>query len=184
VAFRNIQDLKAVGIRLKSSNTQRPTDIGFSDGWFTAELTLPVTIVTYNSEPTFLNLTAYEMCPDFENNYQICSFVFFMESLIDHPEDVKELRSNGILLNRLGSDEEVANLFNNISTDLVPNPIIHADVIQSINDHYCNKYKTWIAQRFHTHFSNPWAITAFLAAFTALALTFIQTWFTVNPSRK
>ncbi|XP_024625175.1 UPF0481 protein At3g47200 isoform X2 [Medicago truncatula] len=180
---RNIQDLKAVGIRLKSSNTPSPKDIHFSDGWFTAELTLPMIIVTDSSASTFFNLTAYEMCPDFENKYEICSFVVFMESLIDHPEDVKELRSKGILRNKLGSDEEVAHLFNIISTDLRKSGTYNK-VSENIHKHYRNKYKNWIAQRFHTHFSNPWAITAFLAAFIALALTFIQTWFTVNPPRK
>ncbi|PNX67704.1 hypothetical protein L195_g063645, partial [Trifolium pratense] len=35
-----------------------------------------------------------------------------MDSLIDHPEDVRKLRSEGILLNYLGSDKEVAKLFN------------------------------------------------------------------------
>ncbi|XP_024625146.2 UPF0481 protein At3g47200 [Medicago truncatula] len=182
--YRNIQDLKAVGIRLKTSMTQRPRDIDFCGGWFAAELTLPMIIVTNGSAHMFLNLIAYEMCPDFENDYEICSFLAFMDSLIDHPEDVKELRSNGILLNKLGSDEEVAHLFNIISTDLVRNTYIYHDVKWKINDHYCNKYKTWIAQGFHTYFNSPWAIIAFIAAVVVLVLTFIQTWFTIHPTSK
>jgi hypothetical protein len=47
-----------------------------------------------------------------------------MDSLIDPPEDVREreLRSQGILLNTLGSDRQVAELFNDIANYLVPNP--------------------------------------------------------------
>ncbi|WJX17531.1 hypothetical protein P8452_07435 [Trifolium repens] len=45
MTYRNIQDLRAVGIKFKSSGTRRPNDIGFSDGWFTAKLILPEIVV-------------------------------------------------------------------------------------------------------------------------------------------
>ncbi|KAJ1398947.1 hypothetical protein SESBI_30742 [Sesbania bispinosa] len=181
VTYRNIQELKASGIRLKSSKTRRPGDISFSHGWLAAELTLPEIVVDDTTATSYLNLMAYEMCSDFENDYGICSFVAFLDSLIDHPEDVKALRSEGILLNSLGSDEEVAKLFNIISSDLVPDTLRYSCVRAQINMHYRNKYKTWIAQGCHTYFSNPWAIIAFHAAVLALALTFIQTWFAIYP---
>ncbi|KAL5078363.1 hypothetical protein RYX36_017347, partial [Vicia faba] len=85
--YRNIQDLKEIGITLKSSRSQYPTDIDFSEGWFAAELTLPEIFVDDSTSASFLNLIAYEMCPDFENDYGICSFLVFMDSLIDHAED-------------------------------------------------------------------------------------------------
>jgi hypothetical protein len=88
MTHRNIQDLRGVGIKLKSSATRRPTDIDFSDGWFAAKLTLPEIVVDETTTATFLNLIAYEMCPDNDNDYGVCSYVAFMDSLIDHPEDV------------------------------------------------------------------------------------------------
>ena len=171
----NIKDLKAIGIRLKSSQTRRPRDIYFSEGWFTAELTLPEIVVDATSAATILNLIAYEMCPDFDNDYGICSFVAFMDSLIHHPDDVKELRSKGILLNSLGSDEELVELFKIISTDLVPNSESYLEVKVKMLDHYF-KYKTWIVQGYYTYFN--------IAAFIAVALTFIQTVFTVYSAFK
>ncbi|GAU24188.1 hypothetical protein TSUD_23250 [Trifolium subterraneum] len=180
ITYRNIQDLRAIGIKFKSSSTRRPTDIDFFEGWFAPELILPEIVVDDATKSTFLNLTAYEMCPDFDNDYEISSFVVFMDSLIDHPEDVRKLRSEGILLNCLGSDEEVAKLFNIICTDLVQAET-YFKVRVKINKHYNHKCKTWIALGIHTYFNNPWTFTAFLAAFIALALTFIQTWFTINP---
>ncbi|KEH22860.1 DUF247 domain protein [Medicago truncatula] len=182
ITYRNIQDLKAVGIRVKSSKTRWLRDLDFSAGWFAAKLTLPEIVVDDTSATIFLNKIAYEMCPDFKNDYGICSFAAFIESLIDHPEDVRELRSKGILLNCFGSDEEVANIFNIITTDVMTNINTYHELRRKINEHYCNKYKTWIAQGFHTYFSSPWAITAFLAAFIAIVLTFIQTWFTIHPA--
>ncbi|KAL5067209.1 hypothetical protein RYX36_018096, partial [Vicia faba] len=54
-------------------------------------------VVDDDTAASLLNLIAYEMCPDFKNDYGICSFVVFIDSLIDHAEDVKKLRSKGIL---------------------------------------------------------------------------------------
>ena len=115
------------------------------------------------------------MCPDYDNDYWICSFAAFMDSLIDHPEDVKVLRSKGILLNSLGSDEEVVDFFKIMSTDVVPNPVIYFEVRAKISDHY-HKYRNGIMQGYYTYFS--------IAAFIALTLTFIQTVFTVYPAFK
>ena len=39
------------------------------------------------------------------------------------PEDVRELRSQGVLIVTLGSEEEVARLFNEVANYLVPNPL-------------------------------------------------------------
>ncbi|TKY46398.1 UPF0481 protein isoform X2 [Spatholobus suberectus] len=101
---RNIQELRAAGVRLKKSNSRRLWDISFSCGWLRPELKLPEITVDDTTAPTFLNLITYEMCPDFRNNYKICSsFVAFMDSLIDHPDDVKELRSAGVLDPKLRS---------------------------------------------------------------------------------
>jgi hypothetical protein len=36
----------------------------------------------------------------------------------------------------------------------------------------------------NTYFNNPWAFIAFLAAFIALTLTFVQTWFAIYPASK
>ena len=181
--YRNIQELRAAGIKLKREKSRRLRDVSFSYRWMClcAELMLPEITVDDTTAPTFLNLIAYEMCPDFGNNFEICSFVAFMDSLIDHPEDVKELRAAKVLHNALGSDEEVAKLFNTISTDLVPDTESYSHVRCQIEKHYRSKYRTWIALGYHTYFSNPWAIIAFHAALVALVLTFIQTWLAIHP---
>ncbi|XP_058728218.1 UPF0481 protein At3g47200-like [Vicia villosa] len=174
--YRNIQDLKTVGIKLISSRTRSPTDVDFLESWFGAKLTLPEIIVDDTTEVSFLNLIAYEMCPDFKTDYGICSYVVFMDSLIDHPEDVKELRSKGILLNSLGSDEEVTALFNVIGADLVLNPETYYEIKDKMHKHYHRKCNIWIIQSYHT-----WFITGFVTAFMALALTCVQTWFSIFP---
>ncbi|XP_052723302.1 uncharacterized protein LOC128193341 isoform X2 [Vigna angularis] len=143
--YRNIEDLRAAGIKLKVEESRELKAISFRYRWMRlrAELTLPKIIVDDTIATSFHNLVAYEMCPDFENNFEISSFVTFMDSLIDHPEDVKELRLAEVLCNELGSDEEVAKLFNTISADLVPNCGIYSSVRGQIGRYCKKKYMTW-----------------------------------------
>ncbi|WVZ13578.1 hypothetical protein V8G54_011144 [Vigna mungo] len=183
VTYRNIKELKAAGIEFMSSKTRRPIDISFSLGWFHSTLKLPEIVVDDTTAATVLNLIAYEMCPDFQNDYGICSYVSFLDSLIDHPDDVKALRSKRILLNSLGSDEEVANLFNTLSTDLVPDMGKYVYLRNQIEKHYKDKLRTWLALGYSTYFSNPWAIIAFHAAVVGLVLTFVQTWYAIRPTK-
>ena len=90
------------------------------------------------------------------------------------------LRKAGILHNCLGSDEEVAQVFNEIGTDLVPNSEIYGDIKSKIEKHYKNIFMTWLAQFCHEHFSSPWTFMTFVGALLALVLTIIQTKYTVN----
>ena len=95
------------------------------------------------------------MCPNFNNDYGVTSYISFLDSLIDEANDVKEIRKAGIIYNLLGSDDEVTQLFNEIGTDLVPNNKIYSDVRSRIQKYYKNKVKNWISQAIHDHFSSP-----------------------------
>ncbi|XP_058782692.1 UPF0481 protein At3g47200-like [Vicia villosa] len=181
MANRNIEDLTAIGIKLKSSGTRNPLSIDFSEGWFSAELTLPEICMNYTTIGTLLNLTAYEMCQRFNHQYEICTFVIFINSLIGHSEDVKKLRSESILRNFLGRDEDVADFFNVISTDLLCSGDLYEEVNDKIYEHRFKKSKIWLAMAYRTYFSNPWAIIGLLAGVIALVLTFLQTWFSIKP---
>ncbi|KAL2534997.1 Plant protein of unknown function (DUF247) [Abeliophyllum distichum] len=102
-----------------------------------------------------------------------------MDSFIDHAEDVKQHRKKGILLNNLGSDEQLAQLFNELANDLVPDPRAYADVKDLIEKHCKNKRRVWIAEWMHNHFSSPWTVLAFLSAIFAIALSLVQTYLAV-----
>ncbi|XP_028761387.1 UPF0481 protein At3g47200-like [Neltuma alba] len=181
ITYRNLKELRAAGIQVKRSESDCPTHITFSSGWISGELRLPEIVVDDTTASIYLNLMAYEVCPDFENNYEISSYVEFLDSLIDHPDDVKELRKANVLHNALGSDEKVADLFNNISTDVVPNAAIYASLREEIEQHYRQRQKTWFALAKAKYFSNPWSIIALIAASVALLLASFQTYFAVFP---
>ncbi|XP_031269159.1 UPF0481 protein At3g47200-like [Pistacia vera] len=168
--FRNVVELQSAGIRLRPRNKGCLTDITFSLG----TLKIPPIIVDDSTGSKFLNLIAYERCPDFFNDFGVSSYIAFLDELIDCAQDVKQLRDKKILVNSLGSDDEVAKLFNEIGTKLVPDPDKYLDVKRNIQKRYNNKWMTWISHFYHRHFQNPWTGLAFLAAILALALAAVQ----------
>ncbi|TQE05996.1 hypothetical protein C1H46_008420 [Malus baccata] len=184
-SFRNVQELQAAGIHFRCSKTNSLRDISFKLQFQCCGfLYLPKIKVDDSMMPKFMNMIAYEMCSDFQNDFEVTSYIGFLDSLIDHPDDVKHLRKKGIVRNLLGSDEEVAQLFNVIATDLVPNDEIYRNVKTQIEDHYKTKWKTWMAQFFHDHFNSPWTFLAFIGVLLGLGLSGIQTWYAVfsDPS--
>ncbi|KAK4272466.1 hypothetical protein QN277_021021 [Acacia crassicarpa] len=179
--YRNIQELKAAGIAVTKwkVKNKRLTDVNFYSGCLSGELRLP-TIHMDLTTSTYLNLMAYEVCQDFENNLEITSYVQFLTSLIKHPDDVKELRSCGCMINFFGSDDEIAHAFSLIAAHSGPHATTPDPVRRAIDRYFRSRYRPWLAQAYHAYFSNS---GSFIAASMALALTFIQTWFTVRCSK-
>lgn len=180
--YLNIQELKAKGIRVELNDKGKIRNISFSQGWLHGELKLPEIILDDNTISIFLNLIAYEMCPDFINNYGICTFFAFMDSIIRQPEDVKDLRSKRILLCNLGSDEKVVQLFHFLAADVVPNTEIYLGVRIEIFKHIINRLKTNF-RRFLKYIRHAWTNIVVHAAELGLALAFVQTWFTAHPPK-
>ncbi|KAL5564849.1 hypothetical protein UlMin_028013 [Ulmus minor] len=184
--FRNIQELKAAGIKLESSGTSCLGDVTFTSfGWFRARLKIPPLIVNDATGRKLRNLVAYEMCPENCNSdFGVTSYVSLLDSLIDSEEDVKELRSAHILRNHLGSDKEVANLFNEIGYNKVSGTDqAYHQVKQRIQSHFDSWWAISIAQFLQEYFKNPWTFIALLGAIAVLALTVSQTYFTINPPK-
>ncbi|XP_008237052.1 PREDICTED: UPF0481 protein At3g47200-like [Prunus mume] len=178
-SFRNVQELQAAGIQFRPSDSNSLRSISFNSSLCHGILYLPKIKVDDSTRPKFMNLIAYEMCPDFHNDFGFTSYISFLDSLIDHPDDVKHLRKKLILRNLLGKDEEVAQLFNEIGTDLVPNNDIYYSVKGKIEKHYSNWGNRVMAQFFHEHFSSPWTVVAFLGALLALGSSIVQTVYSV-----
>ncbi|KAL6272735.1 hypothetical protein ACE6H2_023427 [Prunus campanulata] len=176
-SFRNAQELKAAGVHFRRSKTSSLWDISFTSLGFVGFLNLPP--INEDEMPLFLNFIAYEMCPDFLNNFGVTSYFSFLSSLIAHPDDAKQLRSARILCNLRGSDQALADLFHEIGPDLVLAHPMYDFVNAKLEKHYKTKWKAWFAQFFEDHFSSPLVMLAFIGALTALVLSGIQTWYTV-----
>ncbi|XXG86932.1 hypothetical protein AAC387_Pa11g1742 [Persea americana] len=126
----------------------------------------------------FRNFIAFEQCfPYFSNHFtSYCSFIGF---LVNTPRDVSILRDADIIRSGLGSNEEVALLFNKLGKEIVWyfDDSYIADLVKDVNQHTQKRWPKWRAKLVRDYFSNPWAITSLIAAIIILILTFLQTYF-------
>ncbi|XP_022842329.1 UPF0481 protein At3g47200-like [Olea europaea var. sylvestris] len=182
-SYRSVTELKSAGIHFRPSHTDPFTDVKFKSHLISGTLTLSP-IVVEDSTKSLSNLAAYETSLNGPYDYRIMSYICLMDSLIDHVDDVKELRKRKILLNNLGSDEELARLFNEISNNLAFDGDVYGDVRTQIEKHCQSKAQVWMAEWIHDHFRSHWAFLAFMGAMFIIALTTVQTYFAVFPHYK
>ncbi|XP_052176584.1 UPF0481 protein At3g47200-like [Diospyros lotus] len=175
-SYRSVKELKSVGIHFQPSKSCRFSDITFTSMHLYGTLKLPRITIHEGTKSLLLNLLAFENC-DSSSNFGVSSYVWFMDTLIDQAEDVKELRSKGIILNLLGNDNEVAKLFNEISEHLLCNDRVFGTIRESLEKFDKSSSKLWLTECLHNHFRSPWAIIAFLAAIVVVCLTITQTVF-------
>ncbi|XWS57128.1 hypothetical protein CRYUN_Cryun09bG0145900 [Craigia yunnanensis] len=81
--FRNVKVLREAGIWLRPSETSCLKDISFNRVCCVGKPRLPPITVDDSKGSKFMNLIAYEMCPDFDNDFAVTSYICFLDSLID-----------------------------------------------------------------------------------------------------
>ncbi|KAA8535498.1 hypothetical protein F0562_030501 [Nyssa sinensis] len=181
---RNIKELKTTGIFLKPNSSYQFSDIRFSY-FLTGRLTLPPMIITDSTKIIFLNVIAHEACMNLDFGFS--SYIRFLDSLIDNAEDVRLMRSRGIVKNFLDSDDQVASLFNEVGASLQMEPKIDAclhvkmDIGKYLGSRKRIRMAKWLAQVKHDYFRSPWTIIAVLVGFLAIVLTIVQTYFAIFP---
>ncbi|XP_047940863.1 uncharacterized protein LOC125188154 [Salvia hispanica] len=82
----------------------------------------------------------------------------------------------------LANDEEVVEMVKSVDTYGFAGDCHFRDVNMSIEKHCTSKARTWMAELINTNFRSPWTVIALAAATLLLCLTFIQTYFTINPT--
>ncbi|KAK3412075.1 hypothetical protein EUGRSUZ_I00852 [Eucalyptus grandis] len=171
-----VTELWEAGIEFKKRKTDKFWDIQFKNG----VLYIPKLVIHDGTRSCFLNLIAFEQC-NFDCSNHITSYVIFMDNLINSAEDVGHLHSCGIIEHWLGSNTDVANLFNRlcqgVAFDIKDSYLCRLS--EEVNKYYSNRWNGWIAGLKHKYFSNPWSIISVIAAFILLALTFTQTFYGV-----
>ncbi|EXC16177.1 hypothetical protein L484_024345 [Morus notabilis] len=188
-SLRSVQELKSSGITMKLSNSRSLKSVSFAThclGIF-GHLKLPALNVNDSTVRKLLNLVAYELCLDDKEIgcYSVTSYLNFLDLLVDTEQDVKDLRTARILRNALGSDAEVAKLFNTLGLTYLPksNEDHFERIHTKIEEHYAKKCKIKMAQIYAAYLRNPWPTLGFFLAPTALLLTVVQTWYAINPGK-
>lgn len=171
-----VTELREAGVKFRKRKTDRFWDIKFKNGI----LSIPRLFIHDGTKSLFLNLIAFEQC-HFDCSNDITSFVIFMDNLINSPEDVGYLHYCGIIEHWLGSDAEVADLFNRLCEEVVfdINDSYLSRLSENVNQYYNHKWNAWRASLRHKYFNNPWAIISLVAAVVLLLLTFAQTFYGV-----
>ncbi|XP_061340758.1 UPF0481 protein At3g47200 isoform X2 [Gastrolobium bilobum] len=171
-----VTELREAGIKFKKRKTDRFWDIKFKDGI----LRIPRLLIHDGTKSLFLNLIAFEQC-HLDCSNDITSYVIFMDNLINSPSDVGYLHYRGIIEHWLGSDAEVADLFNRLCQEVVfdINNSYLSPLSEAVNRYYNHRWNTWCASLRHNYFSNPWAIISLVAAVVLLLLTFAQTYYSI-----
>ncbi|PWA38091.1 hypothetical protein CTI12_AA584450 [Artemisia annua] len=111
ITFRSVMEMAKAWIIFSSVNGGI-SEIGFNNK--TSTLSLPVINLGVNTEVYLRNLVAYEACVA-AGPVVVARYTEIMNGIIDTEEDAKFLRERGIVLNRLKSDKEVADLWNRMS---------------------------------------------------------------------
>ncbi|KAG6501084.1 hypothetical protein ZIOFF_040952 [Zingiber officinale] len=154
-------------------------DLSFDSG----RLEIPEIHVDDGTNTLLRNLIAFEQCLPRIGDY-LTTYAWFMDSVIDNSADVALLRRKHVLVSGLGSDEEVAKLFNSLCKEVMvdPNQCYLEETIKEVNKYYRSKRNRCYATLNHNYFSNPWASISVVAAIILFVLTFIQTLYSMCDS--
>ncbi|OWM66120.1 UPF0481 protein At3g47200-like [Punica granatum] len=176
---RSATELMEAGVRFKrGEGICSVLDIIFRDG----VLQMPHFVVHEWSEPYYRNMIAYEQCH--HDDKYISSYIVLMDSLINTQRDVQILIQSGILENQLGSDDDLATLFNTLFKETLreSSQFYYSKLCENLNAYSRTRWHQWKAA-WHRHkmilgreyFSNPWSGISVVAAVILLILTIVQT---------
>ncbi|KAI3937225.1 hypothetical protein MKW92_051274 [Papaver armeniacum] len=166
-------ELKRAGVQFKRGSTENGFfDIKFNSG----VLEIPPILIQDQTELLFRNLI---VCEQFSNAYvsYMSSYAIFTNKLITSAEDVELLRRKGIIRNSLGSDENVVNLFNNLSSEIKYPIFYYSQVTSQVNEYYNKRRHIWKATLKREYFNSPWSIISFAAALLLIILTIMAALF-------
>jgi hypothetical protein len=175
------KELEDAGVRFRARKDGTAT--GFLDIRFSAVGVLeipPLQLYDY-SEPLFRNLIAFEQTyPDTPGH--VTAYAIFMDCLVKTSDDMRLLHSRGILLNHMSGDREAATgFFSGICAGAHASADRNylAPLMDEVVTYQSGRWPQWRAALLRDYFGNPWAVIAFVAAAIVLALTMLQTFYTL-----
>ncbi|WMV23183.1 hypothetical protein MTR67_016568 [Solanum verrucosum] len=171
----NATELSETGVSFaKGSDITSLLDIKFESSGL---MTIPCLTIERDTETLLRNVIAYEkQSSDVQLSKYFSHYAVFMDNLIDSEKDVNLLRQEGIIVNLMGDDKDVASLFNKIgnAVTLYPDFYYNEEFKQAIE--YSEKpWNTMKANLKHNYFSSSWVGASIVAAIILLILTTIQT---------
>eukprot|EP01018_Ginkgo_biloba_P000840 Gb_37289 [translate_table: standard] len=169
--FRSVTNLKSVGIKFRNCNGGIRA-IHFDIYNFI--LYLPHLRIDDRSEVLLRNLIAFEISSSMGDK-PVTRYVHFMSNLLSTRKDVTILKNEGIITNKLGSDEEASQLLNLITKSLPSSTFSPLDYAErQLNIHCKIKLQVLWAQFWTIDCSHPWLVVSFVGAALLLLMTAVQ----------
>ncbi|XP_028787309.1 putative UPF0481 protein At3g02645 [Neltuma alba] len=134
---------------------------------FEARLQIPQLKIEDTTECVLRNLIAFERCHYSDQPY-ICSYVFFIDSLIHTKEDVELLVEKEVTVHELGSDKEAATLVNSLCKHVVTDKTCHKSIIDGLNGHYQKVWNHTMASLRLVCFRDPWRASSTVVGIAVL----------------
>ncbi|XP_068639970.1 UPF0481 protein At3g47200-like [Aristolochia californica] len=169
--------LEEVGIKFKKRDGTGFLNVCFDNR--KGVLEIPRLYVHSNTKILLRNLIAWEQCHPAAGAY-FTGYAIFMDYIVNTDKDIEILVQSGIIEHSLGTDDDVAAVFNGLSTNLVHTGLedeFLPYICKELNKYCHNHYNIWWAKLMADYFSNPWTTISIGAAIILLILTFTQTFF-------
>ncbi|OMP06679.1 hypothetical protein COLO4_07979 [Corchorus olitorius] len=164
--------LQELGVKFKHSRSASLADIQFHKG----ELKIPLLRVDESTILFFDSLIIWEQ-KYYPDQTHFRDYIFLMQCLLKSTEDVDLLIRRNIIINHLGENKAVIQLFNAFSDSVsgLGENSCYANILDQLMAYNEVPHHGWIATLKMQHFSTPWKGVATIAAIILLLLTLIQT---------
>ncbi|XP_018623832.1 putative UPF0481 protein At3g02645 [Nicotiana tomentosiformis] len=171
IAIPSVTELSKAGVSFVATNAGIMS-INFDDKKM--KFYLPTVSLDVNTKVILRNLVAYEAC-NASGPLVFTRYTELMNGIIDTEEDALLLREKGIILNRLKSDKEVANLWNGMSRSLRLTKVQFLDkVIEDVNGFYNARWNIKTGKMMKHYVFGSWQVLTFLACIMLLMLMTLQ----------
>ena len=188
VKMPGAKELYEVGIKFqkikipKEYNKDFHLKVAFRDRM----LEMPWLLVNNFTDHELRNLIAFEHCAIYPRiPHHFTDYCMFLNYLINTAEDIRVLQRSGILLNLLGDDSEVIQLFNNLCKNVIFDPEQHSSttLYREVAVLCESPHHKWLVYLMLNYFSNSWTVFLVMAAVLILFFSHTGTFFTVFPKK-
>ncbi|XP_058077627.1 UPF0481 protein At3g47200-like [Magnolia sinica] len=168
-------ELQLAGVRFKKNDKVSSfLDVKFSKG----VMEIPLLSIYGSTDQLLRNFIAFEQCLPITGSH-ITSYAILMNFLIDTSADVDLLNQNKIIEHSLGSNDEVARLFNQMLNGFAIDieTCYLSGLFEEVRAYSEHVWHAWRASMVRNYFSSPWAIISLIAGIFAFILTISMSFF-------
>ncbi|KAL0641197.1 hypothetical protein Bca4012_103835 [Brassica carinata] len=169
----SVSELHKAGVKFKPTTPNgNVSTVAFDSN--SGHFHLPVINLDINTETVLRNLVAYE-ASNTSGPLVFTRYTELINGIIDSEEDVRLLREQGVLVSRLKSDEEAAEMWNGMSKSVRLTRVGFLNkAIEDVNRYYTGRWKVRIGRFVEVYVYGSWKILAFLGAVLLFMLVTLQ----------